>query len=80
MERDDVWRAIDQQRRSLVALLEDLSDQEWHRPSLCEAGMPSRWGDRWSRTGTSPSAPPGCSRCPAPVPPPSGRRMTPALP
>jgi uncharacterized protein (TIGR03083 family) len=35
MYRDDVWRAIDDQRRSLVAMLEDLSEQEWQQPSLC---------------------------------------------
>lgn len=34
---DDVWRAVDAQRRSLVELLEDLSDEEWDRPSLCAA-------------------------------------------
>src|SRR4051812_28224999 len=36
MDREDVWRAIDDQRRRLVELLEDLSDEEWDRPSLCE--------------------------------------------
>jgi uncharacterized protein (TIGR03083 family) len=36
MNRDDVWRAIDDQRRRLVDLLEDLSDQEWEQPSLCQ--------------------------------------------
>jgi uncharacterized protein (TIGR03083 family) len=35
MNRDDVWRAIDDQRRRLVDLLEDLSDQEWEHASLC---------------------------------------------
>ena len=35
MDRDDVWRAIDDQRRRLVDLLEDLSDTEWREPSLC---------------------------------------------
>lgn len=35
MDRDDVWRAIDDQRRRLVGLLEDLSEQEWQHPSLC---------------------------------------------
>jgi uncharacterized protein (TIGR03083 family) len=35
MDRDDVWRAIDDQRRRLVELLEDLSDEEWREPSLC---------------------------------------------
>jgi len=34
---DDVWRAVDVQRRSLVEMLEDLSDEEWDRPSLCAA-------------------------------------------
>src|SRR3954451_21739469 len=36
MDREDVWRAIDDQRRQLVELLEDLSDEEWNHPSLCE--------------------------------------------
>jgi uncharacterized protein (TIGR03083 family) len=36
MDREDVWRAIDDQRRSLVDLLEDLSDAEWRYPSLCQ--------------------------------------------
>jgi Mycothiol maleylpyruvate isomerase N-terminal domain len=35
MDRDDVWRAIDDQRRRLAGLLEDLSEQEWQHPSLC---------------------------------------------
>ncbi|NUR87988.1 MAG: maleylpyruvate isomerase family mycothiol-dependent enzyme [Nonomuraea sp.] len=35
MERERVWKAIDEQRRSLVDLLEDLSEQEWRQPSLC---------------------------------------------
>jgi uncharacterized protein (TIGR03083 family) len=36
VERSDAWAAIDGQRRALVHLLEDLSEQEWGRPSLCE--------------------------------------------
>ena len=36
MERSDVWTAIDDQRRALVHLLEDLSEKEWRQPSLCE--------------------------------------------
>lgn len=36
MDPDDVWRGIDDQRRRLVDLLEDLSDDEWRHPSLCE--------------------------------------------
>ena len=36
MERSDVWTAIDDHRRALVGLLEDLSEEEWQRPSLCE--------------------------------------------
>jgi uncharacterized protein (TIGR03083 family) len=35
MDRDDVWRAIDDHRRRLVDVLEDLSDEEWQHPSLC---------------------------------------------
>lgn len=36
MNPDDVWRDIDDQRGRLVDLLEDLSEQEWQHPSLCE--------------------------------------------
>jgi uncharacterized protein (TIGR03083 family) len=36
MEHSEVWTAIDDQRRALVHLLEDLSGQEWRQPSLCE--------------------------------------------
>ena len=35
MEHSDVWAAIDDQRRALVHLLEDLSEKEWRQPSLC---------------------------------------------
>jgi uncharacterized protein (TIGR03083 family) len=35
MDRNQVWRAIDAQRLSLTDLLEQLSDEEWQRPSLC---------------------------------------------
>lgn len=36
MNPDDVWRGIDDQRGRLVDLLEDLSEHDWQRPSLCE--------------------------------------------
>jgi uncharacterized protein (TIGR03083 family) len=36
VDRDEVWRAIDAQRLSLADLLDDLSDDEWLRPSLCQ--------------------------------------------
>jgi uncharacterized protein (TIGR03083 family) len=36
MERSDVWAAIDDHRRALVHMLEDLSEEEWRRPSLCD--------------------------------------------
>ena len=36
MEHAEVWTAIDDQRRALVLLLEDLSEQEWRQPSLCD--------------------------------------------
>lgn len=35
MDREDVWQAVDDQRRRLVELLEDLADDEWQHPSLC---------------------------------------------
>jgi uncharacterized protein (TIGR03083 family) len=39
MDRDDVWKAIDDQRRRLAGMLEDLSEQEWQHPSLCREWM-----------------------------------------
>ena len=36
MDHGDAWTAIDDQRRALVHLLEDLSEGEWRQPSLCE--------------------------------------------
>lgn len=35
LNRDQVWQVIDTQQRSLANLLDDLSDDEWRRPSLC---------------------------------------------
>ncbi|GAB1691118.1 maleylpyruvate isomerase family mycothiol-dependent enzyme [Krasilnikovia sp. M28-CT-15] len=35
MDRDDVWQTIDDERRSLADLLDDLSAPEWATPSLC---------------------------------------------
>ncbi|MBM0227246.1 maleylpyruvate isomerase family mycothiol-dependent enzyme [Micromonospora sp. ATA51] len=35
MNRDDVWRAIDDERSSLADLLDDLSGPEWETASLC---------------------------------------------
>ncbi|GAA4576422.1 maleylpyruvate isomerase family mycothiol-dependent enzyme [Micromonospora coerulea] len=35
MNRDDVWRTIDDERASLADLLDDLSASEWETPSLC---------------------------------------------
>jgi uncharacterized protein (TIGR03083 family) len=36
LDRDQVWQAIDAQRLGLADLLDDLSDEEWGTPSLCE--------------------------------------------
>jgi uncharacterized protein (TIGR03083 family) len=36
MNDDEVWAAIDSQRRRTADLLEQLSDDEWLHPSLCE--------------------------------------------
>jgi len=36
MDSDEVWDAIDDQRRRTADLLEQLSDDEWSHPSLCE--------------------------------------------
>jgi uncharacterized protein (TIGR03083 family) len=35
MKHSEAWTAIDDQRRALVHLLEDLSEEEWRQPSLC---------------------------------------------
>ena len=35
MSVDAVWAAVDHERRTLADLLDDLSDEEWSRPSLC---------------------------------------------
>lgn len=35
LDRDQIWQVIDAQRRILADLLDDLSDDEWLRPSLC---------------------------------------------
>ncbi len=36
MDRDEVWRTIDQQRTELADLMETFTEQEWETPSLCE--------------------------------------------
>ena len=36
MDRDEVWRTIDQQRTELADLMETFTDAEWETPSLCE--------------------------------------------
>lgn len=35
MDRDEVWRVIDEQRSSFADFLDDLSPDEWATPSLC---------------------------------------------
>lgn len=35
MNRDDVWRAIDDRRLSLAKVLDELTEAEWQQPSLC---------------------------------------------
>ncbi len=35
MDKDVVWRVIDDERSRLADLLEELSDSEWRTPSLC---------------------------------------------
>jgi len=36
LDRDEVWQAIDAQRISLTGLLQQLADDEWQQPSLCD--------------------------------------------
>ena len=38
MHRDEVWRAIDEERVSLAGLLDSLGDQEWETPSRAPGG------------------------------------------
>jgi len=35
MDAETTWRVIEQERLSLAALLEDLTDDQWNAPSLC---------------------------------------------
>ena len=35
MDRDEVWRTIDQQRAELADLMETFTEAEWETPSLC---------------------------------------------
>jgi uncharacterized protein (TIGR03083 family) len=37
MDVADVWRVTDEQRSTLADLLEELTEQEWDQPSLCDA-------------------------------------------
>ena len=36
MDRDEVWRTIDEQRSELADLMETFTEAEWATPSLCE--------------------------------------------
>ena len=36
MDRDDVWRTIDEERSSLADLMETFTGEDWATPSLCE--------------------------------------------
>jgi uncharacterized protein (TIGR03083 family) len=36
VDAETSWRVIEQERLSLAALLEDLSDDQWNAPSLCD--------------------------------------------
>ena len=36
LDRDGIWAAIDAQRTQVADLLDELSDDEWARPSLCQ--------------------------------------------
>ena len=35
MDRDEVWRTIDEQRSELADLMETFTDEDWETPSLC---------------------------------------------
>src|SRR4051794_41658976 len=36
LDRDAVWASIDDERSSLADLLDDLGEEEWVHPSLCD--------------------------------------------
>jgi uncharacterized protein (TIGR03083 family) len=36
VDAETSWRVIEQERRSLAALLEGLTDEQWNSPSLCD--------------------------------------------
>jgi uncharacterized protein (TIGR03083 family) len=36
MDRKNVWEAVDAQRLRVADMLDQLTDQEWHHPSLCQ--------------------------------------------
>jgi uncharacterized protein (TIGR03083 family) len=36
VDAESSWRVIEQERRSLAALLENLTDDQWNTPSLCD--------------------------------------------
>ena len=36
MDREEVWRTIDQQRSELADLMENFTEADWETPSLCE--------------------------------------------
>ena len=37
MEVAEIWRVVDEERTTLAALLEELTEEEWRQPSLCDA-------------------------------------------
>jgi uncharacterized protein (TIGR03083 family) len=36
VNEEEVWQAVDVHRRAVVAMLEELTDEQWREPSLCE--------------------------------------------
>jgi len=56
VEAETSWRVIEQERLSLAALLEALTDEQWNSPSLCHGW---RVKDVAAHVALTPQAPPG---------------------
>ena len=53
MDRDQSWRVIDDHRTRVADLLDQLDDEEWERPSLCEGWRVRDVGAHLSQAATT---------------------------
>ena len=53
MDRDQSWRVIDDHRTRVADLLDQLDDEEWERPSLCEGWQVRDVGAHLSQAATT---------------------------